>query len=812
MKNRILFPAVFLAALVSATAAFAQTPAPATRKNTDLATADSDAYRQVVRDVVVRASGGSATSNPSEYVQSHVSATVGQFITQATLAKDQRELLDTGTFSDVRIYVEPYKDGIRVIYEVAVAPRFLPPLDLHGNTAIRDGKILGLMGLSHGDRIDRARVDKMVDKVREEYRRRYYPNAKIEPSISAPNREGFSTITLRIDEGRRDRISGFDFVGNKAFRDGQLSRKLGRMPRWNPVFFFWYSWRHNVLDFEYVRDTLTTLYRDSGYLDVAVSPPELVREAPDEPPVMKITIDEGPLYTVSQTTIKGVSLFPEPELKRIAGVYLPEGAPAGATALRDAAKAVGDYYRSRGYVDTEVRVDYAVPSPRTGSSATGGAPLAISFNVKEGFLAYIRSINISGNSVTKEKVVRREITVAPGLLLNEVAADQSRRRIENLGYFESVRYHEVPDEDDPTLRDLYYEVSEKDTTGNLMVGVGASSVDNLVGFLNISQNNFDIANWPTFRGAGEKASLSIMVGQDTNSGELTWSRPWFMDRRMTLDVELYRRETGHSEFDETRIGGGVALTVPVVYGRITARAGLELVETDDYLRGAYMLEEDPAVSDFHFSDMDDRYLRVPLRLTWTYDTRNRPFAPSSGMRNQIFGELQPAALGSEYDLYRAGIDLRQYVPLLFGHYLSLHLRAESIDALGDDEVPISERYYIGGGRTIRGFRYRDVGPKAIPGEATGGRARPVGGQTLGLFSAEYNVPIVSFLRAAAFYDIGNVWADAFDADFNEYASSWGIGLRLDFPGFPIRLDYAFPLDEDDEYTRKEHFVFWIGFE
>ena len=808
MENRLFIPAALFALLASALPAFAQAPA---RPAATVAAADADAYRQVVRDVVVRASGGSAASDPAEYVRSHVSATTGQFITQATLSKDQRELLDTGTFSDVRIFVEPLEDGVRVIYEVAVAPRFLPPLDLHGNTAIRDRKILGLMGLTHGDRIDRARVDKMVDKVREEYRKRYYPAAKIDATISPPNADGFSTITLRIDEGERDRVRGFEFTGNEAFGDGRLSRKLGRMTRWNPVFFFWYSWRHNVLDFEYVRDTLTTLYRDSGYLDVAIDPPELVRKTPGDPPVMKIAIHEGPLYTVSKTAFEGVSLFPETELRRIAGLYLPEGAPAGATALRDAAKAVGDYYRSRGYVDTAVRTSYAVPSAGA-DAAAGSSPLAVTFHVEEGFLAYVRSINISGNSVTKEKVIRREITVAPGLLLDEVAADLSRRRIENLGYFESVRFHETPDKDDPSQRDLFYEVTEKDTMGNLMVGVGASSVDSIVGFFEVSQNNFDIANWPTFRGAGEKARLSIMVGDDTNSGELSWSRPWFMDRRMTLDADLYRRESGHSEYDETRIGGGLALTVPVVYGRITARAGVEFVEIDDVLKGSYTLAEDPSVTDFRFSDMDDGYLRVPLRLTWTYDTRNRPFAPSSGMRNQIFGELQPAALGSDYDLCRAGIDLRQYVPLFFGHYLSFHLRAESIDAFGDDEVPISERYFIGGGRTIRGFRYRDVGPKAIPSAETGGRARPVGGQTLGLFSAEYNVPILGFLRTAAFYDIGNVWADAFDADFNEYASSWGIGLRLDFPGFPIRLDYAFPLDEDDEYSRKEHFVFWIGFE
>ena len=144
-----------------------------------------------------------------------------------------------------------------------------------------------------------------------------------------------------------------------------------------------------------------------------------------------------------------------------------------------------------------------------------------------------------------------------------------------------------------------------------------------------------------------------------------------------------------------------------------------------------------------------------------------------------------------------------------------------MDSYGDsDEIPLNDRLYLGGSRTIRGFRYREVGPKAIPTEKTMDseeyeyhhRARPVGGRTLAMFSAEYSFNLFEMVRLAGWFDIGNVWGDAFDADFSEYAASFGVGVRLDIPSLPIRIDYAFPQHEDDDYSRKEHFIFWIGFD
>ncbi len=791
-------PAILLLA-AAALSAFAQADGPQS----------SGAQRQRVSEVVVRTSGATHGAEARDYVLSHVAAAEGSYVTQRNLAEDQRALLDSGLFSDVRIFMERSGDGARVIYDVTLAPRLRAPLAILGNKAFSTGKVRESLDLDNGERVDRAVLDAACDRLRDAYRKSYYNNAQVVAQTSEPDEDGFVDVTIKIDEGAREKLSTFVFEGNKALSSGELRAALGRPAWYNPFSIFYSQWRRDAFDHALVRDRIVAAYREKGYLDVEVGEPTLSRKSPTARPKMHIAIKEGRRYVVKAASISGVSLFPEEELRETVSDVARPGSPASDKAVHNIEKAVRDYYGYRGYVETEALA--RVLPDKASASGDGDIETTVRVEVKEGFLAHIRSITVRGNTYTKDKVVRRELVISPGMIMNEVLAETSRRRVENLGYFEQVRLSEFPAREDPTLRDVVYDVTEK-STGNLMVGIGTSDFDDLIGYIDISQNNFDILNWPTFRGAGQKIRLTASAGSSSNSGEISWTDPWFLDRQQSFTVTIYRREYSFSEYDETRIGGDVALGVPLKYGRFIAKLGAEVVSNDDFIQGLYHLEDDPE-GEFRFSDIDHRYLRVPLRLSWLYDTRNHPFVPTRGSRNNVFFEIQNSGFGSDYDIYRTGIDLRQYLPALFGHYISLRLRAESVDCYGDtDAVPANDRYYLGGSRSIRGYRHREVGPKALPDETTGGRAHPVGGNTLAMASAEYNIPLVKVLRFAAFYDIGNVWAEAFDADFGEYASTWGLGIRFDIPGFPIRLDYAFPIHDDDEYTRSEHFVFSIGFD
>lgn len=766
--------------------------------------------RQRVADVIVNASAATQAGEAREYVLSAVRARKNGYVSQRDLAIDERKLLDSELFSNVAVSVENTDEGLVVTYSVEVAPRLRLPIAVEGNMKFSKSKVRSALGLKEGKRVDRARLDAACDRLRAEYLKSYYNNVKIDAETSEPDAEGLVSLTVRIDEGQREKLLNFEFEGNTAIPSSELRSVLGRPSPYNPFKVFYSKWRLDAFDRESVRDRVAAAYREKGFLDVEVSQPRIERADEGARPVMAISIVEGRRYSIDSAEIEGVSLFPETDIRRAVSGAISRGAPASGKAIEDAEKSVRDYYGSRGYVETEVRTAVLPHFERAEEGKP--VPSTLKVEVREGFLAHVRSVRIRGNTYTKDKVVRREILIAPGMLMNEVLAETSRRRAENLGFFEQVRMREVPSPDDPTLRDVIYDVTEK-STGTLMAGVGTSNIDNFLGYIDISQNNFDIANWPTFRGAGQKMRFSLSAGSSSNSGEISWTDPWFLDRQQSLNVTLYRREYSFSEYDETRIGGDVSLGVPLKYGRLTTRLGVESVSDDDFIKGLYHPEDDPD-ADFHYYDIDDGYMRVPLRVSWSYDTRNHPFVPTRGSRNNIFFEITNSSLGSEYDTYKVGADLRQYQPLpWWNHYLSMRLRAESIDAYGDtDEVPLNDRYFLGGARSLRGFKYRDIGPKAIPDEATGGRAHPLGGNTLAALSVEYNIPVVKVLRLAAFYDVGNVWADSFDADFGELASSWGVGIRFDIPGFPIRLDYATPVKHDDDYSRTERFIFSIGFE
>jgi outer membrane protein insertion porin family len=761
-------------------------------------------YRQIVRDIQVRHTGA-VEAGDAGYVLTHTTARRGGYVSQRDLSRDQRALLDTGLFADVRVLLEPVDDGVRVIYEVSRRLRVQAPIIISGNERFKDKKVREFLDLTPGEFVDAALLAARCDRIRAEYRKRHYPDARV-TAAATPLPGGLATVTIQIEEGRRQRIAGYAFRGNRAVDDATLRGVLGQPSRFNPFRVFYSSWRTRADEFGTVADAIRQLYLNRGHLDVQVAPRRLVEE--DRETVrIQVTIDEGPVYTVEDLQITGVTLFPRAELAAAASVAIRPGSVASRSAIQRASRILRDYYGQRGYVDTLVRA--STIAARADDPKMPGVILR--FDVQEGVLAHVRHIAIRGNTRTRDKVIRREIGLVPGAVLDEVQAERSRLRLENLGYFESVRFYEVPDRDNPALRDVVYEVAEKNT-GQLMLGVGFSSDENIIGFVEVSQANFDVLNWPYFHGGGQKLRASLELGSESRNIELSLTEPWFLDRRLSLSAEAFRRERNYDEYDVIRMGGGLGLTVPLVIGRANFRYVFEKIQLDDPLEGDYVFAETPART-YRFSDEADDYFNAPFRVSWLYDTRNRAFVPTRGTRGTIFAEVSGPWTGSDVEIYKVGTEFRHWMPLWSGHVLSLLVRAESVDTYGaDDRVPIGDRLFLGGGRSVRGFRYRDIGPKVIPAEAGTGRYRPVGGQTMAMASAEYTIPFFKILRLAGFYDVGGVWTDAFDVDPDRLASSYGFGIRFDIPGFPIRLDYAIPIDYDDDYTRSERFVLWIGFE
>ncbi len=754
---------------------------------------------EIVRGIEVRPRGGLPVEE--SYLLAHVGSAVGEPLEPEGVARDVRTLLDTGHYTYLDTRVEPLDDGVRLVFVAESRHRVAERPDVTGNRGMSRAKIRELLDLQPGAFVDEPRLAAATARVRAEYHRRRYWDARIETELTpVAGSPDAATVAVRVTEGPRYRVPLIRFHGNRALSDARLRRYSGQSPRWNPA--GWFTTRRlDEFDLELLRSDVRAQYASLGHLDATISPPRVVQA--DGVRQIEFDVAEGPRYRVGQVLLEGVSLFPEGALRDRTG--LSTGAVASWDAIEQGAKALRDHYGANGYVDTDVRTAL-VPDPERPGHVT------VLYRVQEGELAYVRNISIRGNTRTRDKVIRREIGLNPGDILDVVQADLSEQRLRHLGYFESVRSYDLPTADG-LRRDLVYEVEEK-PTGQFMIGAGFSSVDRVLGFMELSQSNFDLFNWGRFTGGGQKARIGVQASSRASDFELSFVEPWFLDQRLSLNLGAFLRHRSYSEFDERRAGGSVGLSrhVPWV-GRMGLTYTLQQVRLSDVLEGDFRYLDEPDRL-YRYTDEDDRYMQGSLRLNWTYDTRNHLLVPTRGSLATASATLYGEALGGGADLYELSARARHYVPTFYGHVVSFYARGDVIDAWGGDEVPIGNRFFLGGGRNVRGFRYRAVGPKVQSVEAEPGSRsyRPVGGQTLLQGSVEYTIPVTQFFRLAAFWDIGNVYDKSFDADFGEFASSVGGGFRFDFPGFPIRLDYAIPLERDDEYSRRQLWVFWVGFD
>ena len=390
---------------------------------------------------------------------------------------------------------------------------------------------------------------------------------------------------------------------------------------------------------------------------------------------------------------------------------------------------------------------------------------------------------------------------------------RTEKVLQNLGYFETVRSEGLRTASGDE-RDLVFLVDEK-PTGQFMVGAGFSSIDKLSGFMELSQGNFDLRGLPHLTGGGQKVKLTAQVGERRKEYGFSFVEPWFLDKRLALGFDLDRSEVKYTDYDLLQQGAGVSLTKGFSrFQRGTIGYRIESSEITDVAdTNRYVYFDDPS-RDYYFTDTP-KSTKSGLRLGWSYDTRDNVIIPTRGTSAGVFLNLWGGPLGADVDYYDTGVNLAEHVPLWWSHVLTFRGKAEVIDSYGDtEEIPLADRLFAGGGRTIRGFHYRDVGPKVVPadpGAPNSARYRPVGGQSLAYLKTEYSIPLCKGLRMVTFYDIGNVWQDPYQFDLSEYAAGVGVGLRIDLiPYFPIVIDRAWAVRKDDGLTDEDAWSFWIG--
>lgn len=741
------------------------------------------------------------------HVLAHTTTVIGKTFDRRTISRDIKALLDTGRFSTVDIDVKPADDGVVIIYSIRNKYRLVNKPVVVGVDHFWRWQIRRWVDLNPGDLVDDRILGAKTRKVIEKYRDDHYPNAVCTWKFKTVNQvAGTAHLTLIIDEGEKSYVKKIILEGNDSISSVKLREALNK-PAWYNVFRWFWRRKYEGYEIDGIEAAVRRVYLNHGFLDVEVNV-DLSYHDKKGRRVAKVSVSEGYLYQLSDIAVSGVSIFPEPDVNE--QVLLKKDDTASISAINEVAQNVQKYYGDRGYLGTFVRVSM-IPDSDT-------RKVSLKYIVEEGSLTKIRNVIIRGNTRTKDKVIRREILVYPSETYHQTRVRRSERILRNLGFFETVRaFPQSTSSNDE--KDLIFEVQEK-PTGQFMLGTGFSSVDKIMGFVELQQSNFDLSGWP-FIGGGQKLRLRAQISSTRRDYSISLTEPWFLDRRLSLGFSVYRRDRDYTDYDLIRTGGTISLSKGLPWAnRINLRYRLEKTRISDvadtntyYEADTFNYDTQTGIPYLYENDVDR--LSSSLRLTFIHDTRNSPFIPTKGNRLSVFYELMGGPLGADLDIYNVGLNTSHYVSPWFGHVLSLRTRAEFVEAFGDtEEIPLAERLFLGGGRTLRGFDYREVGPKVIRpnDDSSGYYDRTQGGQSLLEAKVEYTVPIVKGIRLAGFYDIGNVWRDEYHIDTSDLAESAGVGIRFDMPGFPIRIDRAWILEEDDQYTDDEKWVIWIGYD
>ena len=738
----------------------------------------------------------------------------GSVYDEVTVSRDVSALKSTKEFQEIMADVRRLTEGVEVVFYVKRKMRFQAPIDVKGNSAVSESKIIKEADLKDGALYGEGDFAEAAARVRAYYQKKNYPDAKVSvvPKVTSGD---YCELSILVDEGQKLKIVDYEFEGADHADLAELRAAIGDFPWWNPK-----GWMNDApTSREQLAQSVAKVreyYRNRGYLDVKVSDPERVATLDGES-VIRYKVEEGTLYKVGDISIQGLKTYPEGVVKEKSKLNELVGQIAGAKVLDEAAHRVAVVVGSgdKGLTDTHVTV-------RQLPCDDSEDKLDFVFVVEEGVPVVINEVRVEGNDYTKDKVIRREIELSPGNRMLADRAERSQRKLENLNYFKRVRYYLKEtdlgkDETGAEYRDLVYEVEEQNT-GNFMVGIGASSVDSVYVSAEVSQANFDLfAPGKMFRGAGQKARAYAQVGPRIQTYEISWSEPHFLDRYLELELSAYRRQRWYDDYDIIRTGGSVSLSYPVKFwsswdpfGRLGFRFSGEFIEFDDIDNGTWEYKG----REVSLREEDRKYgdaFEPVIRVFWAHDTRNSNRIVTKGSRTQLYVDYAPAG---DNQYYKLGFTHRSYFTTWekYQHVLMVAFRAETIDGLSDD-VPIYNRLFLGGPKSIRGIEYRGVSPYARKLNRDGDRTNkydPWGGQTLVCANIEYTIPVFKMLRLAAFSDIGSVSSDEFDLS-DDFAWTAGIGVRLDIPMFPVRLDFATPIEKPD-HADEEVFSFTVGYD
>ncbi len=697
-----------------------------------------------------------------------------------------RALFKSGFFKDVRLE----RDGNVLVIHLKEREA-ISKIRITGNKDIKTDDLLkGLasVGFAEGEVFNES----LLDKVQQELQRQYFALGKYGAKITTDVKkldDNRVEVTINIKEGKTARIKEINIVGNKAFTDKQILKKFKLS---TPTLFSFFTKKDQYSKQKLAADleTLKSLYLDNGFINFRVDSTQ-VSITPDKSDVyITININEGDQFSISDVELSGEMIVPPEELFN--EIVTHKGDIFSRKKVTKTTSNLTDRLGDEGYAFANVN---AIPEIDTKTKT-----VKLTYFIDPGKRVYVRRINFTGNTKTRDEVLRREMRQIEGGWISTKKIERSKIRLQRLGYFEDVNVETpaVPGTNDQV--DVNFSVKER-PSGNLLFGLGFSQTQGLIFNTNVTQDNF--------LGSGKRISFDFNNSEVNRRFGLGYTNPYWTDDGVSRGFNTFYRETNAANanitrFDSTVYGGGVNFGIPVTeYQNLFL--GLDY-ENTKLTTNSLSSDE---VLDF-INREGNRFDVLRLKGSFAYDTRNRAILPDSGVLHRLRAEA--AVPFGDLLYYKLSYDGRWFIPVLEDYTLLLKGTVKYGDSYGStDKLPFFENFYGGGPRSVRGFQENTLGPKDSSGRAIGGNLELVG-------NAELILPVPfaresKSLRLTAFVDAGNVY-DINDENFDigDFRYSLGVSGIWVSPFGVLSASFAIPFnDKASDRTQSFQFTFGTSF-
>ncbi|MFA5858365.1 MAG: outer membrane protein assembly factor BamA [Elusimicrobiota bacterium] len=662
------------------------------------------------------------------------------------------------------------KDRVKLVFKITERPR-IADIKFKGNKQFSDGKLKGDLTLKKKGYYNFVKAEADRDKIISLYREKGFADCEAEYSTVDDPKSKKKILTFLITEGKRILVKDLIFNGNAKFKPKKIA---GLMQTKIKQYF-----KKDVFDKD--KEELVRFYKNNGFLNMQLLEPEFKYNDERTETVLIINIEEGPKFVVDEISFSGNSVIPEKELK---AVLTYEKKQVFNQEKHDTSLALlHQMYADRGYLRAQV-VPELIQSTDTGK-------VGIAFIVTENNIVYVNKIYVDGNTYTKTNVIDREILVKPGspLLANKIR--RTMERLNNLGFLEDAKIDIQPTEN-PDLVDVVFMVADGQP-GMMSAGMGYSSTDKLVGTLQVQHMNLF--------GYGYRLNMQVEFGESKQNYEISFTDPWFLSKPIAFtssisntDSSLYYGTVSDAYKERRR---GVALTfTPKLSEYMSLSAGYSFEQVDFYeILTEYM--------DKIYYSPDISKITVGV----AYDKRDNIFDTNKGSRNSLSLQVAGGPLGAEAHFCKPIVSTAWFFPTFWKFVFSASAKVGYVSQyLEPDKQLLSEYFHIGGGDTVRGYDYGEIGPAGSSKYMT-------------VCNFEYKFPLAmdngkTMLQGAVFADIGGAWERPEDISLNignsanELKAGVGFGIRITTPVFPLRFDWGLPLNKPG--VNQMQFYFTIG--